>query len=54
MILSKDEWNLRRIDGRYDSDKVCLHVVLTSSLLCYDKGQSSLVGEIQGKEIYGN
>lgn len=45
-----NEWALQRIDGRYNScEKICLSVVLTASLLSYDKRQSSLVDEIPGE-----
>lgn len=54
MIFRKDELALSIIHGRYDSDKVCLHVVLTSRLLSCDKSQSSLVGETPGEGICDN
>lgn len=52
MIFRRGECALRRTDGRYDTvcDKVCLGMMLTSSLLSCDKSQSSLFDETPGEE----
>lgn len=53
MIFRKDEWALRRVDGRCDSLWQSLSGWMsTSSLLSWDKSQSSLVDETPREEVY--
>lgn len=46
MIFRKDEWALRRTKEIGVSERLCLGMVLTSSLFSPFKSQSFLVGEL--------
>ena len=52
MIFRKDEWALRRTDGKYDSLwQSCLSVKWTSSFLFCDKSQPPIVDETPKEDI---